>query len=81
MTWNYRIVKYHNGTGYGLHEVHYDADGKPIRMTTEPAGFVGDSPEEVRAALLVARGDAIRRTVFDEPAEWAALNPEIRLDA
>lgn len=81
MTWNYRIIKYHNGTGYGLHEVHYAADGKPIRMTAEPAGFVGDSPEEVRSALLVARGDANRRTVFDEPAEWAARNPEIRLDA
>lgn len=70
MSWNYRIVRYANGTGYGLHEVHYDADGNPIRMTTGPAGFVGDSPEEVRSALMIARGDASRRQVFDEPTEW-----------
>lgn len=80
MTWNYQIVKYSNGTGYGLHEVHYDADGKPIRMTKEPAGFVGDTPEEIMMALLIARMDARRSDVFDEPAEWAAPNPELRFD-
>jgi hypothetical protein len=70
MSWNYRIVKYADGTGYGLHEVHYDHDNKPIRMTKEPAGFAGDSPEEVRAALLAAKVDATKRTVFDEPEGW-----------
>ena len=70
MTWNYRIVKYADGEGFGLHEVHYDSDGKPIRMTERPAVFVGDSPEELRSSLMLAKFDATRRDVFDEPSEW-----------
>ena len=48
MSWNYRIVKYANGDGYGLHEVFYDAAGNPKSMTAEPAGFVGDTPGETK---------------------------------
>lgn len=70
MHWNYRIVKYACGTGYGLHEVHYGADGHESMMTERPAGFVGDTPEEVRSALMLAKMDASRRPVFEEPQEW-----------
>jgi len=70
MAWNYRIVMYADGSGVGLHEVHYDADGKPIRMTENPAAFVADSPEELRSALMLARQDANRRPIFNEPPEW-----------
>ena len=69
MSWNYRIVRYTDG-GCGLHEVHYDADGKAIRMIEKPAGFVGDTPAEVRSSLMTAKMDATRRPVFDEPKEW-----------
>ena len=31
MTWNYRVVKYSDGSGYGLHEIYYDDDGVEIR--------------------------------------------------
>ena len=70
MKWTYRIVRYADGTGFGLHEVYYDAGGKEISMTAEPAGFVGDEIEEVRGRLLLARTDAKVRPVFDEPADW-----------
>lgn len=70
MGWNYRIVRYADGSGLGLHEVYYDADGKEISMTAEPASFVGDTPEDVRSALLMAKTDAHRRPVFDEPDDW-----------
>ncbi len=75
MSWNYRIVKYANGSGYGLHEVHYDKDGEAIRMGNRLAGFVGDDPEEVRGELMVAKMDAYKRPVFDEPPEWATRYP------
>jgi hypothetical protein len=45
--WNYRIVRYWNGEGsdraYGLHEVHYDANGVEIAMTASPATFSSDT--------------------------------------
>lgn len=71
MSWNYRIVKYADGTGFGLHEVHYDSAGKETAMTERPAGFVGDTSEEIRGSLMMAKMDATKRPVFDEPAEWA----------
>lgn len=71
MSWNYRIVRYADGTGYGLHEVYYDDTGAPTKMTAEPCRFVGDSAEDVRGALMRAKMDAVRRPVMDEPATWA----------
>ncbi len=71
MSWNYRIVQYANGSGFGLHEVHYDADGHPHSMTSDPTGFVGDTPGDIQGALMVARLDANRRPVFKEPENWS----------
>ncbi len=70
MTWNYRIVEYINGSGFGLHRVHYDRDDKAIRMSAQPVGFADDSPEEIRSSLMLARMDAHRRPVFKEPEGW-----------
>ena len=73
MTWNYRIVRYANGSGYGLHEVHYDDMDHEVSMTSEPAGFVGDTVEEVVGALAGAEFDGRTRAVFDEPKNWSTL--------
>lgn len=70
MSWNYRIVKYADGTGFGLHEVHYDKDGHEISMTENPAAFVGDTLEELRSSLMMAKLDADKRPVFVEPEGW-----------
>ena len=72
MSWNYRIVRYSDGSGFGLHEVYYDADGKPEAMSVEPATFTADETVGryglVRAMQMAEA--AKRRPVFDEPAEW-----------
>lgn len=70
-TWNYRIVRYADGTGYGLHEVHYDADGMATAMSTFPVTLSGCEPGDIRTTLDVMRHDASQRPVFDQPAEWA----------
>ena len=70
MSWNYRIVKYADGTGYGLHEVYYNVVGQPMAMSEHTAGFVGETVPEVHSAMMMARRDAVGRPVLDAPAEW-----------
>lgn len=81
MTWNHRIVKYHDVSGYGLHEVHYDADGKESAMTERPIYFAGETPADVVDSLRLALGDAENRPVFEQPAEWAEqISPPLDSD-
>lgn len=78
MTWNYRIVRYRDNKGFGLHEVYYDSEGRPWSMTVEPATFacdVDEGPEGVRGSLLMARVDAIKRPVLDVPDVWPGEAP------
>ena len=78
MTWNYRIVKYRDGSGFGLHEVYYDGQGEPENMTAEPADFVVDAeegPDGIVRSLRMALVDAKRRGILDEPKEWPGMNP------
>jgi hypothetical protein len=77
MTWNYRVVRYRDGTGYGLHEVHYDDEGEPWSMTQRPASFACDAaegPEGIRDSLLAALVDT-KQPVFDEPERWPGKRP------
>jgi hypothetical protein len=74
VTWNYRIVRYLDNKGFGLHEVYYNEAGKPYAMTEDPCRFscdVEEGAEGVRGSLLTAFTDANRRPVFDEPKKWA----------
>ena len=69
MSWNYRIIRYANGD-LGLHEVHYDDDGKPEQRTTEPAGFVasaGEGVDGIDDALSAALEDIATHPVLDDP--------------
>ena len=73
MTWNYRIVRYKNGSGFGLHEVFYNKSGKATAMTQNPISFSVDAEEganTVISAMSMALSDAITRGVFDEPEKW-----------
>jgi hypothetical protein len=79
-TWNYRIVKYNDGSGFGLHEVMYDEAGLAWAMTESPATFVAsadDGAQEVVDALALALDDANKREVFEEPEDgkWPGRNP------
>jgi hypothetical protein len=73
MSWNYRIVKYKDGTGYGLHEVFYDKGGQPTGMGERPASFgcgEDEDPESIHKSLRKASADAIKRPTLIEPDQW-----------
>lgn len=73
-SWNYRLVKYKNPDhGYGLHEVYYNAGNSAWAMTDNGC-FVGETPEDVIAALEMALKDAKERGVFEEPEKWAPMD-------
>ena len=71
MTWNYRIVKHADGTGFGLHRVYYDKQGNEESMGFGPATFVSDTKEGLTSQLVLAKTDARKRPVFEEPEDWA----------
>lgn len=75
MTWNYRIVRYHDRkNGFGLHEVHYDNECRPVAMTATGATFHADADEGPAAIIEMlekALKDAKERGVLDEPSEWS----------
>jgi len=66
MAWNYRVVEYTDGSGFGLHEVYYDKDGTPTRMTKRPCGFFSEELHGLHESMILARGDAIRQSVVKE---------------
>ena len=66
-----RIVKYADGSGYGLHEVYCKDEDTEDSMTKEPASFAGDNSQEVQDALFRAHVDSIERKVFEEPESWS----------
>jgi hypothetical protein len=71
--WNYRIVKYADGSGFGLHEVYYDENGDPQAMTAGPVAFSvppDEGPDGVQNSLAMAAADAFSRSVFHEPKTW-----------
>lgn len=67
MTWNYRIVKYRDGSGWGVHEVYYDEEGQARAMTTLPVGFTAETKGELKRMLEMALDDAHNRWPFIEP--------------
>lgn len=71
MRWNYRIVRYADGRGFGLHEVYYGDEGSPQTMTATPACFAADrdeGPEAILRDLRAAIEDAAQHEVLDERA-------------
>lgn len=80
MTWNYRIIKYRDNSGFGLHEVFYDDEGEPWTMTECAVGFgstLEDGEGDIINALQMALEDAKERPVLDEPEEWPGKAPEV----
>ena len=78
--WNYRIVRYKSGEGFGLHEVYYDGSGQPWGMTYAAPGFVADAEEGsegVLAMLDQAFSDARKHSVLEEPEVWPGVAPSV----
>ena len=66
MSWNFRIVRYADGSGFGLHEVFYDSMQEPKSWTGRPIYFSGDTPEEIRQELRRAYKDAHEQAILEE---------------
>lgn len=69
MTWNYRLVRYKDGAGFGLHEVYYDKAGK-VSSIMRDAVVACDAKEGkagIIAALTTALEDAMNRPILDDP--------------
>ena len=66
--WNYRVVRYRMGDGFGLHEVYYGDDGKPDGMTRDPlvACDAEEGPDGIRKSLELALKDTLERPILDE---------------
>lgn len=79
--WNYRIVKYKTGDGYGLHEVYYDDVGEAWAMTKDPISFgcdIEEGPEGVLSSIRLALQSVETRPVFDEPKKWPGADPSAK---
>ena len=69
MTWNYRIIRYQESAGYGLHEVYYSDTGEPRSRTLNPTGFACDDAEGAAGiieSLEMALADARKHPVLDD---------------
>jgi hypothetical protein len=79
MTWNYRIVRipltWAPGGFYELHEVYYDADGKPRFRTTEAPGAGADTRDELLQMLRTMLSDAEKYPVLDDSEIGATHDP------
>ncbi len=63
--WNYRIIRYADNEGFGLHEVHY-VNGEVDSWTERPI-VVSQSEAGITEQLLTMRVDAKKRQILDEP--------------
>jgi hypothetical protein len=78
MSWNYRVIEYKDGSGFGLHEVFYDDNGQPWGMTEDAIRFVSnkdEGPKGIAKSLMMARTDVRLRPVLKQPDEWPGKAP------
>jgi len=87
MPWNHRLVRYRDGSGYGVHEVYYNKDGQPCAMTQEPIRIDArkdpvmgedDTDESLLEDITVTVERIVRAVkstpVLDEPETWAEFD-------
>lgn len=75
MSWNFRVMRHEDG-GLAVHEVHYDAAGRPRACSAEPATFAvpetEDAPALTRNLLRAARNartlPVLERSDFEREA-------------
>jgi hypothetical protein len=68
VSWNYRITRNPDSSGFALREVFYDDDGRPNGWT-DPIIFAwpDEGPEGIAKSLELALKDARRLPVLDLP--------------
>ena len=62
MTWNFRIIKAKDGT-LGIHEVYYDAKGRPEGYTSEPF-LTGESKKDLLEELAMMKKDCQKMAIL-----------------
>ncbi len=87
--WTYQIVKYKDGSGFGLHEVFYNDDEEPWGRTDDPEVLnhlgpdIDDEPvtaEGLKRSMALMLCDALLHDVLEEPEEWAEPSFQAELD-
>lgn len=86
--WIYQIVQYKDGSGFGLHEVYYNANDEPWGRADDPEVLcIGPGTEDdpvtaegLRWDMALMLADAIRHDVLEEPEEWAECPFQDALD-
>ena len=78
MSWNYRVIRYANNEGFGLHEVYYDESGKVEGWTEDPVitcsaneSFEREFIRELKAMMkdIESAGPVIEEDELPEPTE------------
>ena len=75
MTWNCRVIVQKDLYGYdyfGIHEVYYSEDAKPISRTVEPVASFGDTLDDLKkdhVRMLEAFKQVVLRVVVDDDNE------------
>lgn len=72
MTWNYRIMKDHQG--WGIFEVYYNEDGDPIATTAVPEfGYFETRLELVGAARMMYRARFENTLIYEDGSGFSVL--------
>jgi hypothetical protein len=78
MSWNYRVIRRVDmgATTYAIHEVYYDAAGKPHLVSEEAMSAMGETPDELRADLdMMLAAFALPALDFETLADAGGLPP------
>ena len=70
MTWNYRVLK--TNTGFGVYEIYYDEDAKPISYSAQGVSPRGETYDELSEDFLLRYRDA-----FEKPVLTVTENDEL----
>lgn len=69
MGWNYRVIRHHDPNNdepdyLSIHEVYYDDEGRPERVTEQPTGAGAETVEGLREVFGLMR-QALDKPILD----------------
>lgn len=81
MSTEWRVVRYKDGSGYGLHQVNYDNEGLPYGMSAQPV--VLQVPDilgphrimQIMREIIQSLGNEQMVVIFNEPEAWPGIAP------
>jgi hypothetical protein len=76
-TWNHRVIRSVEPDGtefFGVHEVHYDDDGKPSLYSADPVAVCGGALDEIRWTLDRMR-EAVDKPILSK-SDFVGASPD-----